>query len=97
MQAKIIQKPIYKVQKDDTITSICQKCKVSQVELLKLNNISQITPNQILILPKQYSFVYVVQPLDTYESIAQKLNLSVDQIKKATLGKKMFIGQCIYL
>ena len=97
MQAKIIQKPIYKVQKDDTITSICQKCKVSQVELLKLNNISQITPNQILILPKQYSKVYIVKPLDTYQKIASQLNVTEQEIKNATNGKKMFIGQCIYL
>ena len=33
--------------------------------------------------------------MDTYEKIAKQLNVTVDQIKSATQGKRMFIGQRI--
>lgn len=95
MQAKIIQKLIYKVEIGDNINDICQKFKVSQTELFQLNNIQKIEPSQVLVLPKSYSHVYVVKPLDTYEKIASSLGVSVEQIKTVTNGKKMFIGQKI--
>ena len=95
MQAKIIKKPIYKVKIGDSLNDICQKFKVSQLELLELNNIQKIEPNQVLVLPKPYNHIYVVKPLDTYEKIANSLGTTVEQIKKITNGKKMFIGQQI--
>ena len=97
MQVKIKQKLIYKVKKDDTLSSICSKFKVVESDLLQLNQITQIQLNMVLILPKSYNKIYVVKPLDNYLTIAQNLNISVEKVKEITKGKKMFIGQRIYL
>ena len=85
----------YKVKKNEDITDICKKFKVDEYSLKTLNQLSQIQPNDVILIPKPYDHVYVVKPLDTYEKIAQTLNVSVDKIKEVTKGKKMYIGQRI--
>ncbi len=85
----------YKVKKNEDISDICRKFKVDEYSLKTLNHLSQIQPNDVILIPKPYDHVYVVKPLDTYEKIAQTLNVSVDKIKEVTKGKKMYIGQRI--
>ncbi len=95
MQINIKTKPYYIVKNEDTLKSICSKFKIDEQELRTINNISEIETNDILILPKPYKYCYVVQPLDNYQKIAEKLGVSVDKILEVTKGKSMFIGQRI--
>ena len=97
MQVQIKQKLTYKVQSDDTLNSICQKLKVQESELLELNQITQIRENQILLLPKSYSKIYVVKPLDTYSKIAQELGVSEEFLRQKLKGQTMFIGKRIVM
>ena len=95
MQVSKKQKLVYKVKQNDTINSICHNFKVLEEDIFALNKTSKITPNQLIVLPKSYSQVYVVQPLDTYQKISCKLGVSEEIIKEKTKNKKMFIGQKI--
>ena len=97
MQITTKQKLVYKVKEGDTLFSICKKFKVLEQDVLLLNQITSVQPNQILLLPQSYSFVYVVQPMDTYQKIAQKIGVSEQLIKEKTKKKKLFIGQKIVL
>ena len=95
MQINIKTKPYYIVKNGDTIKSICAKLKIDEQELKKINNVREIENNDVLILPKPYQYCYVVQPLDNYQKIAEKLGVSIDKILQVTKGKQMFIGQKI--
>ncbi len=95
MQINIKTKPYYLVKNGDTIKSVCAKLKISEEELKNINNVSEIEKNDVLILPKPYKYCYVVKPLDNYQKIAKKLDVSVDKIVEVTKGKQMFIGQKI--
>ena len=85
----------YKVKEGDTLSSICSSLKLDPTEVKALNKITDVYPNQIVLLPKAYKYYYVVKPLDSYESIAKNLNISVQELKNVTNNKKMFIGQKI--
>lgn len=37
--------------------------------------------------------VYVVNPLDTFDSVAKKLNINVEELKKIANTKHLFVGQ----
>ncbi len=95
MQIHLKTKPYYVVNDNDTIKSICTKLKIGEYELTNLNKLSEIECNDVLILPKPYKYCYIVKPLDTYEKIASSLNLSVEEVIRATKNKPMFIGQKI--
>lgn len=38
---------------------------------------------------------YVVKPLDTFESVAKKLNISIEELKILSKTKHLFVGQKI--
>ena len=97
MQVKVVKKNIYKVCNGDTLDTICNLFKIDGDELLMINNIKEIKENQTLYLPNSYSHIYVVKPLDTYQKIAQKLGVNIQTVVDATNGKKMFIGQKIFI
>lgn len=95
MQISTKSNLIYKVKKNDTINTICQRFKIDEQQLKLLNKCTEIKQNDILLLPKPYNYVYVVKPLDSYENIAKTLGVSIETITKVTKGKKMYIGQKI--
>lgn len=43
----------------------------------------------------KYNITYIVKPMDTYEKVAKKLNISVDELKKIVKTKNLFVGQRI--
>ena len=85
----------YVVGQNETLSSICGKYNLDIGELKELNQIQNVKAGDVILLSKQYKNVYVVKPLDTYESIAQKMNVSVQVLKNVTKNKKMYIGQKI--
>ena len=95
MQIKTKRSLIYKVKEDDTFLSISNNLKVDIKELKILNNIQILEPNTIILLPKPYEHCYIVKPLDTYQKIAQTLNITVEKLQEITNNKKLFIGQQI--
>jgi LysM repeat protein len=76
----------YTVQKGDTLYGIAQKYNTSVDDIIKLNNLSTtvLSINQMLKIPVQSNtdyLEYIVMPGDTLYSIANKYNISVNELK----------------
>lgn len=95
MQIKTKRSFTYKVQKNDTFSSIANKLKLDINEIKTLNKIDTIQEDMVILLPKSYTNCYIVKPLDTYAQIAKNLNITEQQLKDITNNKKLFIGQRI--
>lgn len=46
---------------------------------------------------KSQSEIYIVKPLDTFDSVAKKLNISVQEVKFFAKTKHLFVGQKIHI
>lgn len=46
---------------------------------------------------KNQSKIYIVKPLDTFDSVAKKLNISVEEVKFFAKTKHLFVGQKIHI
>lgn len=84
---------VHRVAKNDTVWSLSQKYGVSIKSIEQLNHIDQNTnmiyvnqdlkiPNKNTQAPKNDTHTYTVQSGDSLWAIAQKLNMSVDQLKQ---------------
>ena len=95
MQISTKSNLIIKIQKGDTVSSICSKYKLDINQFKQLNNIDSIVENDIVLLSKSFEHCYIVKPLDTPQKIANSLGVDLQKIENVTKGKKMFIGQKI--
>ena len=46
---------------------------------------------------RQSTKTYVVVPMDTFETVAKKLNINVEDLKQKALTKRLYVGQKIEL
>jgi len=73
----------YKVSKGDTLYKIATDNKIEPVLLAQLNGINQndyIYPNQVLLIPKAGSILYITAVGDTLSEIAQGLNTNIMEL-----------------
>lgn len=77
---------IYIVQKGDSLWKIARENNIPVPELIDLNNLNDLTLqiNQKLLIPKKNkdNDTYIVKKGDTLWSIAKKLNIDVNELKK---------------
>lgn len=83
---------IHRVKKNETLTQICDYYKVSQAEIKKLNNITEIWEGACLFIPQKNKALYIVQPADTIKSICEKFNITEEELKKKNNITAIFIG-----
>lgn len=94
---------IYTVQKGDSLWLISQRYGITVPELIDINNLQNLTiyVGQKLLVPKQEddNTYYIVQSGDTLWSIANKNNMSVEELKnKNNLTSNLLtIGQQLIL
>lgn len=81
---------------DEDLSTIASVQKVKLDELKCLNDLENVYRGQKIILPKSYNICYVVKPLDSIFSIAQKLNISEKIVDLALNGRKIFIGEKLF-
>ena len=88
----------YVVKKGDSLYTIAQKYNVTVDELLKANGLKSalIYPNQVLIIPMNkdgslYFVEYVVKENDTLNSIADKYNVSLNEMKNYNNFEKLYL------
>lgn len=88
----------YVVKNGDSLYKIAKEYNVSVDELLKANGLTNalIYPNQVLIIPLNtngniYFVEYVVKENDTLESIADKYNITLDELKNYNNLDKLYL------
>jgi len=95
---------IYKVQSGDTLYSIAKKLDTTISELKELNNLTDniLSIGQILKIPTKLvdigdTDVYQVQSGDTLYKIANKYNITVDELKAINdlISDDLFVGQLL--
>ena len=100
----VINDNIYIVKKGDSLYSIAQKYNTSVEELKKINNLdsNQLVIGQQLIIPNLEDMdenYYIVKAGDNLYSIANKYNISVNELKSINnlVSDNLYIGQKILL
>lgn len=97
---------LYQVQRGDTLYSISRKLGVSVADLRRANSLTtyNLTPGQLLTIPTTSSDnpvtnTYIVQRGDSLWLIANKNNVTVDELKKANnlTGNTLTIGQVLVI
>ena len=96
MQIKRCVKNAIKFENQQKLNEFCKTNKISKEQLYQQNNTTSFNKNDIILVPKPYSKMYVVKPLDTIQSIANALEVDTNTIICATSGK-IFVGQKIFL
>lgn len=90
----------YQVKLGDSLDGICKELKVSEKQLVELNQLSdkKIEAGDMLILPASYSKIYIVKPRDNLKSVAISNGVTVEHIKSLNkVGQDIFIGQQLFL
>lgn len=92
-------KKIYVVKDGENLLSISAKFGVSPMEILTKNKISEhnIQLGTVLVIDKVDGQRYIVKPFDSLESISEKFNKSVEDIKNFNNIKQVFLGEVIYI
>ena len=95
---------VYIVKKGDSLWKIARENNITVPELIDLNNLNDLTLqiNQKLLIPKKNkdNDTYIVKKGDTLWSIAKKLNVEVNELKKLnnlesnllSIGQELFIS-----
>lgn len=88
----------YVVKKGDSLYTIAKKYNVTVDDLLKANGLTSalIYPNQVLIIPLNkdgslYFIEYVVKENDTLDTIANKYNVSLNEMKDYNNFEKLYL------
>lgn len=89
---------IYRANENITTKELAEKFNTTAYSIEKLNNIhSQVFKGMRLIIQEGEGEVYVVQPFDTLEKIAQKFSISTQKIIEYNNLQTVFIGQKIFI
>lgn len=97
MQIKIINLPYHIVSREENIDDICQNLKISKSNLVAINQVTNISEGDVLLLPNSYNRCYVVQPLDTIKTIAKKLEISEEELTKKLSTNFLYVGMKILI
>lgn len=99
---------LYQVQKGDTLYSISRKLGVTVADLRRANslNTDTLTPGQLLVIPSTEdnndsttTNTYIVARGDSLWTIANKNNITVDELKKANnlTSNTLSVGQVLVI
>lgn len=99
---------LYQVQKGDTLYSISRKLGVTVADLRRANslNADTLTPGQLLVIPSTEdnndsttTNTYIVARGDSLWTIANKNNITVDELKKANnlTSNTLSVGQVLVI
>ena len=97
---KKVEDIIYFVKKGDTLLSVAEKFCIRLEDLLLDNDLlknSVIEEGDILWVRKRNMALHIVKPLDTFESLSKKYNVSISHIKDVNNITTLFIGQKIII
>lgn len=88
-----MKKFFYRVQKSDSISSVCEKFGISLHRVISLNNLkNDISEGDILYLEKEDGALYTVGPQDTIGSLAKKFNVTEEFIREKLKMDYVYCG-----
>lgn len=71
---------LHVVEEGDTLVLLCEKYRVSEHELIRLNALHSFPPvGTVLLVPPPAGKVYVVQPGETLSSVCKKFGMSEEE------------------
>ena len=82
----------YKINKGDTLYKIAKDNNINPTLLAELNGINEsdyIYPNQILLVPKAGSILYITGIWDTLSEVLEGLNVDIDTL--ISQNKKIYL------
>jgi len=88
----------YIVNKGDSLFSVAQKHNTNPVILAEINGLKlydYIYPNQIVIVPKSGTKLYIIENGDTLNSIMNKMNTNISDLEKYNKNIYLAPGQLI--
>lgn len=71
---------IYQVKRADKIEKLSEQFKLPASVLLSFNKLKEISEGDMLVIPKLSGSIYKVLPFENLEQIAQKFNVSPQEI-----------------
>jgi LysM repeat protein len=83
---------IFKVE-DQTLEEIASMFDLNPQQIKAVNKIQTVKKGQFLVL--ETPRFYTVKPLDTFEKIAQKLDVTKEHLMQKNSTKVLFIGQIL--
>ena len=87
---------LYRVKTGETIESICAKFNTTRHQIIKDNPYNiEIHAGSLLYISNCNKKIYIVQPTDSINKIAQKLGKTESEIRKIVNGEVVFIGQIL--
>ncbi len=90
-----MKKFFYRVQEEDSISSIAHKFNAPIGRLIYNNKLVRDVSAGDIVLVEQVENVYLVKPLDTIESIALKFNLDAQEILNKNHLEYVYCGLLI--
>ncbi|MBQ8748990.1 MAG: LysM peptidoglycan-binding domain-containing protein [Clostridia bacterium] len=97
---KKVEDIIYFAKKGDTLLGVAEKFCIRLEDLLLDNDLlknSVIEEGDILWVRKRNMALHIVKPLDTFESLSKKYNVTISHIKDVNNITTLFIGQKIII
>ena len=90
-----MKKFFYRVQEGDTLSSIAQKFSSPIGRLIHNNNLTKEVSAGDIVFVEQAKNVYLVKPLDKLEDIAQKFNITPQEILDKNYIEYIYCGLLI--
>ena len=88
----------YRVKNQDTVLSLSQKFNVPIGIIIYENNLKkEILEGDVLYICTPIGTPYFVKPTDTIKSIAQKHNISEEELIQKNKSPYFFYGEIIYI
>lgn len=97
LEDRKVEDIIYFVKAGDTLSSVAKKFCVDKDGLCQDNDINaqseELKEGDILWIRRRNSAIHIVKPLETFETISAKYNVTIEHIKKLNNIENLFIGQ----
>jgi len=87
----------YQVQKNDDMNAILTKFNIKLNNLVRNNTSIELYEGEIIKIERNKGIQHIVKPMETLSAIAEKYNVSVDDIvaENKLNSKRLFIGQIL--
>lgn len=97
MDFEIVKQFVYRVEKNDTIASLCLKFNTSVDNIFRNNKNIELYEGELIEIKVNNYITHIVKPMQTLAYISEKYNVSYEELKVTNNleSDKLYIGQTI--